>query len=236
MVRPFYNRGGSVPIIRTFLDRIGTRNLLGVPSLTLGPLVLGATHTLLVALAYDQFASGALDVTTFNGNPMNLAASVVDGALADYNHLIYYLPMLGVATTANLVADFSTGVVNPKNAAMIAIRVSGLQQAPLANDQNQTNAPPGPSGTQDSGFTANTAWAREFVWGSIMTNGAYPGDVAGLWTAPLVAGQRIGTTPFPAIDLKEGYFTASAIAAFRSRITGATSRTYSSICSTFRGA
>jgi hypothetical protein len=230
MVRPFFNHGGVIPIVRTALGEIGGG---GLWDLTLGPRTLIGSDTLLVALSYDGIIAGAADSTTFNGVAMTLANGITGGTLGnDYLTQIYYLRMMGVGTTGNVVADFTVGAVAPTNSAMLVIGVSGLRQVAASNDRNKA-ARGGPSTTQASGLTLATQQAREFIWGIIATSGPYLFDVLGAWDLPLTAGNRTG---FLALDLKEAYYTAAAINTFQARVTGATSQRYMALCSTFRGA
>lgn len=233
-VRPFYRRaaGPTESIVRTFLDSDSDNQALGIANLTMTGLNLGSADTLLLALAYNNFADVDALAIDLDGTAVSAVAGRSFGTSSRVN--TYRLGMNGTPVAGGtLTIDYSLSTGEPTLSCAIAIKVSGLLQ-PNSQDRTKTNN--GTGFNQDSGLTAlATIQAHEFIWG-IIGRSDISTSPPGNWTAPLQQGARVSAPTLGAMDLMEGYAVVNAIAQYRAQINAAVSVAWGATCQTFKGA
>jgi len=233
--RPFYNRGLDVtPLAPYTYQGLGTASASsvgGVSSLVI-PNCQGAVGEVVFgAICVDNQINVDNILVTMDGDPFKGGINWfydVDKALFSY-----YVPMNGVPRMGAIVFDFSLCTGLPTKVTGLASRASTLNQGGGAIPLDKTKGGGGAGTNQDSGLTANTVQAHEFIYGLIATDG-FGVDALGAWTAPLVAGQRASNVN--GLDLKEGFAWVNAIGTYRAQVTGATSRAWRALCQTFTAA
>ncbi len=109
--------------------------------------------------------------------------------------------------------------------------ISGWPSGSAVVDRNLLPTPGGAGGTSvnaDSGLTATTTDANEYLAGNVSVNGP-TGDGAPTWLNSFSAGQRLGTTGGGAASnctVNEGFRIVSATAQYKAAATLATSRNW----------
>ena len=234
IVRPFFNRGPTGPppdtIQRTALGT-DTQFSAAVASLTIPGLSIPAGSTLMGALAFNNQVA-VDDLTIGCGGATENGGVRLFGSGSTYLLRYFYFHMNQAPYSGDLVFDFSTSSGQPTVATAFAISVTGLLDAPLDRNKNAV----GTSGTQDSGLTAVTTQAHEYLLCCIATTGKNPTDTRGTWQAGVAAGQRCGGGTSATVDLKEGWAVVNATGTYRAQVTGATSKPYGAMIQTFKGA
>jgi hypothetical protein len=234
-VRPFFARGASAPPVMAYTPLGGNTafNAGGVATLTLVGVSIGASDTLLCAVAVDNAVN--VDGTTVKLNGVSLA---VDEAVFLFNAsangvALWSLRGNGSAVSGNLVADFSASTGEPTRAVILATKVSALLQSGSFIDQHaQAN---GTATTQGTAATAATTHAVDFAWGIIATNGN-TGETVGAWQNGWTAGQLKGFPTGASLIIKEGYKLLAATGTQQARVTGATSRAFGAHTTVYKGA
>ncbi len=229
IVRPFYNRppAAAPPAIARTL--VGSDRTLPDPTTGISvPSDIPAGALVLAATCYNNRGAAGTITPSFitDGRAVGLINQFFPGA--DTTLITYALALGGTGISAGdfLEWNFTAGL--PTQIGMLCIYVTGLAANVMDRDASNTGA-----GTdQDSGLTAATTVADEFVWGTIGTNGRQI-DAVGAWQAGLAAGVHVGGTAVGA-DLKEGFAVVAATGQYRSRVTGATSRDWASYCQCWR--
>ena len=231
--RPFFNRAaaGRAPLAPYSWGALGTSNDYnagGVSDITVSGIECFAGETVLVALV---LGNNSVDVDAITpliaGNAPNngITSWVYQGGAKTLFQWWYYS---AGGLSGDVVVDFTGSTALPVIVAMLVSRVSSVNP-PLAADK--TKGAFGTSTNQDSGLTPATAQAREFLWGTIGTNG-FGSDSLGTWQGSFTAGQR--ASDVNGIDLKEGYRFVNAISTYRSQVTGASNRAFRSLITTFK--
>ncbi len=229
-VRPFYNRGAAAPappaIARVVIG--SDDSLPDTTSIFVGA-DIPAGALVLCAICYDnRFLVGAVSPAfVTDGRSPAMTNSFGFGVDSVVN--TYALALGGTGISAGDALNWTWPISQPSAVGALAIYVTGLAVPAL----DKTASASGAGKDQDSGLTAATAVANEFVWGIIGTNGRQA-DVVGAWQAGLAAGIHEGYPVVPA-DCKEGFAIVAAIGQQRARVTGATNRDWAAICETWRG-
>ncbi len=228
IVRPFYNRGASGPAPITFTP-LGKNVQSGTPlmSLTINGISVSAGETLFAGIVYTPTINVSMVVDVGGAG---LAVSTLQLNFGTARRLVLcYITAAQAPYSGNLVFDFSSGIGFPTEASAVVSKVSQLKlAAPIDKSKTASGAI---SGTQDSGLTAATTQATEFIYGLIGTMGV-GGDTVGNWQAGMAAGQSIGG---PLTAIKEGWQAVSSIGTYRAEVTGATPRVWGARCDTFKG-
>lgn len=241
MIRP--GAIGASPIVQPFLVRSGpaapavpTRTLAGTNgqsgapllSITLPGITITPGVALLVGFVYDNAIAVdsiqiSVDATMATGT-----AQVLYGLGLNLAANIAWIGPDAFGAAGDLLIDFSGGTGFPLNCCLVACYVTDLMDPAI--DKTKAAAG-GPSTTQDSGLTAATAQAKEFVWGIIGTDGVNT-DTIGTWQAGMAAGANVSAGGV--MQLKEGFQAVSAIGTYRAKVLGGTSRRFGAICATFK--
>lgn len=228
--RGYYNRRGGV--VLPVRSPAGTASGTGAPLLTLNgpPVTVDVGETLLMGVVYDNagLVDGANPDVGGAGLPWSTYA-LQYGIGLNLMLALYWFDNTITPYSGNVVMDFSTGTGFPLNCAFVLSKVTNLTLG-FFGDRFKT-ALGGPATDQDSGLTAATSQAREFIYGLIGTDGA-GADAIGTWQAGMAAGQSAAAV---GMQIKEGFQSVNAISTYRSRVTGATSRRFRSSCVTFLG-
>ncbi len=122
---------------------------------------------------------------------------------------------------------FTSATVDPKIGVGYQL-VRGLAAAPVDKKVRAT----GSSASPDSGNTATTTQASEFLAGAVLTEGP-PADAAGTWADAFVADARAGATP---ATLSLGHKGVAATGAYRAAKTGITARPWAAYLITLKAA
>lgn len=230
VVRPFYNRGasGPPPIIRTPLGTASASSGLGISVVTIPGVVVAAGETLIAGICFNLPLGAFLSVDV---GGVGLTVSQLGGSFSvpSLRLVLCYITAAQAPYSGNLVFDFTASAPPPTAAVALASKVSGLTTTAPLDKSILANGVA--SSTQDSGLTAATTWASEYINGIIGTDGSF-GDSVGAWQAGMAAGQHIEAIG-PCI--KEGWQVVSAIGTYRARVTSATSRRWGARCDTFKG-
>ena len=228
--RPFYNRAAaSGPPPTMAYTAKGVSSVLSAGfTVTIPAVSIGATDTLFIAVAFDNSANVDDLHVTFNGLAMLSDAAL--GFTGGKQVQLWLYRANGTPVSGDVVADFSTSQGQPTVAVMLAASVTLLLQTGTLIDKRKSAS--GTGTTQDSGLTATTTHAVDFVWDIIATNGN-GSDTRGTWQAGATASQRVST---PGLDLKEAYALVTSTGTYRAEVTGATSRGYAALCEVYKGA
>ena len=233
--RPFYNhKTGAAPetIVKTNIGQNQSSAPGGALDIPSG--VIPAHSLVLVALVFNHFlVIGDIPVAfTTDGRAFNMDNAITFDNIPDYRVCIYSVALgaSGISGDTIEAQFFAGGGPDPSATVMFACYVSGIVDvSPL--DQIAAAAPAA-SGTQDSGLTAATAIAHEFVYGIIGTTGS-GADTVGTWQAGMAAGMNSGLS---GAQLKEGLKVVHATGTQQAKVIGATPQTYGALCATYKGA
>ena len=234
IVRPYYNRGatGPPPIVRTPLGIIGIPFGPSINTVTIAGVTVAVGETLIAAICYD-FLAGEAVTADVGGAGLTVAQLSLNFGSPTLRMTLFYVTADQAPYSGSLVFDFTSGSAQPTSAAALASKVAGLKTtAPLDKSKTASGTA---SGTQDSGLTAATVQASEYINGFIGTQGI-SGDTIGTWQAGMAAGQHIeanGVGLGPCI--KEGWQVVSAIGTYRAEVLGAIPRRWGARCDTFKG-
>ena len=233
VVRPFYNRGASGPVLPTATP-IGKIAASGAPlyGYSMGVAInLSAGETLVGGIIYDNNGGAPILEMDISGGGYGFVTVAGSFNLPTCRVVMFWLDgtVWGPIVGGNLSASFTAGTDFPTVSVMLATKVTGLK-SPTPQDKTKFTSG-GPATDQDSGLTAATTQAREFIY-CLVGSDYNIGDTLGVWQDGAVAGQDIANT---GMRLKEGYHSVNAIGTYRSRVTGATSRRFGARCETFKG-
>lgn len=230
IVQPFLAR--STPSGPVFPERtlLGTAGQSGAPllSITLPGVTIPTGAALLVGFLYDNAIAVDFFEITVDATMPTGTAQLLYGVGFNLAANVAWFDPQGFDVAGDLLIDFSGSSGFPLNACLVAILVSDLKSPAI--DRTKTAAG-GPSTTQDSGLTAATAQAKEFVWGIIGTDGVNT-DTIGTWQAGMAAGANVSAGGV--FQLKEGFQSVNAVSTYRAEVLGGTSRRFGAICITFK--
>jgi hypothetical protein len=216
-----------VAIVRTALGT-NSGKPPGNPWTALSGIAVADGASILVAMGATL---GGIPTATWNGISMTL-----DAAVSSQTATSTYIFRLDNVTGATGNVIITQPNLATSSAAMFAIQVAGLTANSFDKTAGVSNAG---STTPNSGATAATAVANEFLLGIISTNGPIADTVPTWGGDTATAGQRVGTTGGSATTnevLAEGFSIQSVIGARTSSATGITSRAWSCLITTYQGA
>lgn len=204
---------------------LGTQKAANATSLTLTNVAVAVGETIIVAVGVSGASGASPTGVTWNGQALTLA-DASDQANVSTIAAIYYKKITTGGGTGSVVASFDIA----DDVALFALKHDTLADSPFdkgaANDDTTTTA-------ADSGNTATTAQADEFLVGAICTSGPTTDGVP-TWLNSFTAGQRDGNFGGNNVTLNEGYHTVSSAAAYKAAATLATARDWASVIATFK--
>lgn len=201
----------------------GTGTATFLTNFTLSSVTCNTDDLLVVSIAKSN---GTNDIGTVKWNSVSLTLGANSVAGTAPRALIYFLNV-SAGATASLVITSSAGT---GRISVTATTVAGL--ASNAVDKSATNT--GSGTTPNSGLTATTTVALEYIAGAVATLGPNT-DSLGTWGGGFAAAQAIGSnTGSNDVECSEGNATQAATQAWNAQKTAITSRSWAVACQTFK--